>query len=452
MISKISKGRGFKGVIAYVSGKPGAEYIGGNVSENPKRAAREMGVLRRYSPCRSPVWHCSLSLSPEDKQLSNMEFLELAEKFLQKMGLENNQYTIYRHTDREHAHIHIICNRIGSNQNHVVWNAWQDIKRAREAKAELEAEFDLTPVPHNPRFATPEISRGEAEEARRKGVMPSKRYVAEAIAIAAGRSNVRDFVKSLNSQGVQVIPNISQSTGRMNGFSFLFGKRHYKGSQLRCSWKELSERLGYSPERDNAFLFSLVPEDKRSHKTEGARVQAPRQERTIYTSAEWHHMGGEKDSNYKRAYRMINSGYSLKDVAQELKLHNPTMSEQQLRRILYSSGKHWIENNRDKLAWAYNSRRRYIRFSQDPAIMLLQVLALLVGAAVKSILRGIEERHTTRKIDSLSQELREMRSYSEKKALKRLHMMMEQQEREREPERENLLLQHTREMSIERSR
>lgn len=450
MIAKITKGHGFKGVIAYVSGKHGAEYLGGNVAENPKLAAREMGLLRQYSCCRSPVWHCSLSLSPEDSPLSNMEFLVLAEKFLAKMELSGNQYTIYRHTDRQHSHIHIIANRIGSNPNHTVWNAWQDIKRAREAKAELEVEFNLISVPHNPQFAKPEITRGQREEAHRKGVMPSKQYVSEAIASAVQRGSVRDFVQSLKANGIEAIPNIS-STGKMNGFSFQFGKKHYKGSQLKCSWASLKDRIGYDAELDNEFLMSLLPKDKRLHKTETEREHPLRPKRTIYSYAEWLHMGGEKSSGCKRAYKMITDGYSLRDVALEIRLHTPNITEKQLQKVLQRAGELWIENNRNKLIWAHSSCKRYIRFSNDPAVMLLQVLALLVSAAVKAVIRGIEEHQAIRRMDNLSSELMAMRDYAEQKAIQRLHQL-ERQEREREPKRGNLLIRHAQEMSRERSR
>ena len=161
MISKINKGHGFKGVLRYVAGKEGAEFVAGNVSENPKQAAREMGVLRQYSTCKTPVWHCSLSLSPQDRNLSNTEFAELVEKFLQKMGLQNNQYCVWRHSDKAHSHIHIVANRICLSAKHEVWNSWQDVKRAREAKAELEAEFGLQQVAYNPQFGKPEIPRGQ---------------------------------------------------------------------------------------------------------------------------------------------------------------------------------------------------------------------------------------------------------------------------------------------------
>lgn len=446
MISKISKGRGFSGLLAYVSGKQGAEYITGNVSENPKQAAREMGILRQYSQCKTPVWHCSLSLSPQDRNLSNAEFAELAEKFLRKMGLENHQFAVYRHTDKEHAHIHIIVNRIGLDARHGTWNAWQDVTRARKAKAELEAQFNLIAVPHNPQFATPDISRGQREEARRKGVIPSKQYVAEAIASAIQRGNVRDFVQSLRVNGIEAIPNIS-STGKMNGFAFLFGGKRYKGAQLNCSWAILKERINYNPEQDNDFLYSLIPTEKRPATTKAVEPEEPpRRQYCIYSAREWEKMGGDKNSNYRRAYKMLDKGYSMKDVAQELRLQNSKLSDRQIEKILYNSGKFWVENNKNKLDWAYNKRRRSIRFSNDPAIMILEVLMLLIGAAVKSSLRNLEKHQTARRIENLSTELQKMANYAEERAERA-------QRREREREREgNPLLRHARELSLERPR
>lgn len=447
MISKISKGHGFSGLLSYVSAKSGAEFVAGNVSENPKQAAREMGALRQYSTCKTPVWHCSLSLSPKDRHLTDEEFAQLAEKFLRKMGIENNQYCVWRHNDTEHPHIHIVVNRIGIDGNHNIWNSWQDIRRAREAKLQLELEYGLQKVPYAPQFGKPEIPRGQAEEARRIGKIPDKKYIAEAILSATARGNVRDFVRTLKANGIEVIPNISKS-GRMNGFSFTFGRKHYKGSQLRCSWAELSKRLNYEPQKDNDFLYSLLPTEKQPSRA--AEPKEPRPQYCIYTAKEWELMGGAKNSNYRRAYRMINEGYSIRDVAQELRLQNPSMTEEQLKKILKRTGEFWIQNNRQKLEWAYNTRRRSIRFSNDPMIMLLQVLALLISAAIKASLKNIEEHQTAKRLESLSVELREMANYAENKALQRREQAYER-ERERE-ERENPLLRHAREISLERSR
>lgn len=406
MIAKISKGKGFRGVIVYISGKSGSVYITGNVSENPRRAVREMEALRRYSRCKTPVWHCSLSLSPEDRSLSDKEFADIAERFLKKMGLDGHQYTVYKHTDREHPHIHIVCNRIEIKPKHRVWNPWQDIKRAREAKTELEAEFNLQRVPHNPQFAHPEISRGEREEARRKKIIPSKQYVAECIAEAAAFGNLQDFIAYLQRQNIKAVPNIAK-TGRMNGFSFVCGDRHYKGSQVRCSWATLSTRLQFDPARDNRLLYSLTATAAKTESEEKLSKYC------IYSVQEWKQMGGIKDSNYKRAYKMLSNGYALRSVATEIRLQCPNISEQSLKKILTVSAQLWINNNRDKLSWAYSSRRRSFRFSQDPIVLIMEVLALLVIAAVCASINGLERHSARQRISNLSDELEKMYNHAE---------------------------------------
>ena len=231
----------------------------------------------------------------------------------------------------------------------------------------------------------------------------------------------------------------------MNGFSFVFGRRHYKGSQLRCSWASLREKINYS-EKDNEFLFSLVPEDK--HPAATPTAEPPRRQYCIYSLREWKKMGGEKQSDYRRAYRMINSGYSLRDVAAELRLQNPSMSDKKIEKILMSTGKYWIQNNQDRLNWAYNSRKRYIRFSNDPAVMLIEVLALLVSTAIRASIKNIEKHQTAKRIDGISQELKDMANYAENRALQRREQAYEREERERE----NPLLAHAREISAEMSR
>jgi hypothetical protein len=57
------------------------------------------------------VYHVSLSVSPSEK-LSEQKWIDIARTYLQGMEFQTNQYAIYRHTDREHDHIHIIASRI----------------------------------------------------------------------------------------------------------------------------------------------------------------------------------------------------------------------------------------------------------------------------------------------------------------------------------------------------
>ena len=79
--------------------------------------------------------------------------------------------------------------------------------------------------------------------------------------------------------------------------------------------------------------------------------------------------------------------------------------------------------------------------------MILEVLMLLIGAAVKSSLRNLEKYRTAQRIEDLSTELQKMANYAEERAER-----AQRREREYERERENPLLAHAREMSTEISR
>ena len=118
---------------------------------------------------------------------------------------------------------------------------------------------------------------------------------------------------------------------------------------------------------------------------------------------------------------------------------------------MYNSGKFWIENNRQKLSWAYRPRRSSIRFSSDPMIFLLEVLALLVMAALRAGLKGVEKHQTAKRIDGIGRELRDMAHYAEERAQKKREQAYEL-EREYERERENPLLSHARELSLSMER
>ncbi|MCH5238443.1 MAG: relaxase/mobilization nuclease domain-containing protein [Muribaculaceae bacterium] len=65
-----------------------------------------------------PVYHISLNFSKEDApKLSNELMVEIAGKFMEKMGIRNTQYIVCRHTDTEHPHMHIVANRVDNDGN-----------------------------------------------------------------------------------------------------------------------------------------------------------------------------------------------------------------------------------------------------------------------------------------------------------------------------------------------
>jgi hypothetical protein len=74
--------------------------------------AKEFGEVRNLRPkVGKAVLHVSLSAAPGE-HLSDEQWRQVATRYLQGMGLENNQYIVTRHLDTEHEHVHLLVNRI----------------------------------------------------------------------------------------------------------------------------------------------------------------------------------------------------------------------------------------------------------------------------------------------------------------------------------------------------
>ena len=122
MKAKISRGNGFRGLLAYVFG-PGdkekhgrADQIGGNApGKSPRQLASIFAVTRKLRPeVKNPVWHCSLSL-PRGERLSDERWEAVCARHLQNLAIDTDKHlwTVVRHTDTDHDHVHIIASRIG---------------------------------------------------------------------------------------------------------------------------------------------------------------------------------------------------------------------------------------------------------------------------------------------------------------------------------------------------
>lgn len=261
MKAKISKGSSFRGCLDYVTGKEGAERIGGTLAgKNAREMSREFSVARRLrEDVEKPVWHASLSL-PKGERLDSVKWQKVCAAFLTRMDIippEENQWTAWRHTDGEYDHVHIVVNRISFTG--AVWDAGLDVYKAISATRELEKSFGLTITPgrENKRFAEPSLKRGEVEKALREQKAPAKVRVSDAVKLSLeGKPNPETFVRRLEEYGIEAVPNIA-STGRMNGFSFAVDGIAVKGSDVGAAWKYLQEAMDYDIQRDRQFLFDL---------------------------------------------------------------------------------------------------------------------------------------------------------------------------------------------------
>ena len=234
-MGKVSRGKGFLGVLKYNLGKGKGEIIGGTMGGNDvlslAQEFKEVAALR--SDIEKPVWHQALRL-PEGEVISKEKFTSIAEAYMKKMGLENHQYVLILDNLKQGQHVHIVANRIaiggslylGKNEN----------LASSRICGELEAEFDLLRTKQSKsskKRAKAKPKKNEIEKALRTGEKPLKIQIQDIIdQILTKRMTLEQFKIELNDFGVQMIATTNKNG--LVGFRFALNDTDiwFKGSQL----------------------------------------------------------------------------------------------------------------------------------------------------------------------------------------------------------------------------
>ena len=267
MIAKLIKGRGFRGALEYALRKDKGVLLDTNMGgDNPRTLAREFGQVRALrSEISRPVQHTSLALPPGET-LTNDQWKNVAQRYLNDMGFVNNQYVIAKHTDAGHDHIHILVNRI-SIEGKLVSDS-KDYQRQETIMRQLENEYGLTPVKPSKEATRRRPTKGELEHALRTGAPSTKMMLQKLVDKALeGQPELSAFTAKLEAAGVTISPNIA-STGRISGISFTLNNTTMKGSDLGrgYTWAGLQKRgLAYEQIRITG------PRDRATYSTPTAR-------------------------------------------------------------------------------------------------------------------------------------------------------------------------------------
>lgn len=267
-MQKISRGKGFGGVLRYAAQGEKKElghgrFLGGTMAG---RDEKELGIEFRIGASHrpdvsKPVWHSSLRM-PKNEDVSDQKWIEIGFRYMEKMGweLEKSQFCIWKHDDDEH--IHIIANRVLSDGK-LFYGQNENLQSTRVI-GELEHEFGLTVtkgvnVDERGRVVMPERSspkKAELEKALRLEEKPPRMVLQAALdAAMVGRPTVTAFVEALEASGVEVYPNVA-STGRVSGLAFGYGGLRFSGSELgaRYKWGSLIKEVSYDEARDGPEL------------------------------------------------------------------------------------------------------------------------------------------------------------------------------------------------------
>ena len=146
MIGKQTKGTSFSGCVCYVlkEGKSKLlEAVG--VDGTPEQMAEQFELQSLLNDkVKNIVGHTSLNFSPEDSERLKHDdalMLQIAHDYMKLMGIQNTQYIVARHIDREHPHCHIVFNRVDNDGKPI--SDKNDFRRNEKVCKMLTAKYRL---------------------------------------------------------------------------------------------------------------------------------------------------------------------------------------------------------------------------------------------------------------------------------------------------------------------
>ena len=274
MIGKQIKGRSFRGLLNYLEENSKAEIVGGNMSgQNAIQLSKEFRLSRLlYPEVERAVYHCSLSLPPGE-HLDNETWNEITSKYLSGMGFDSNQYVVYRHSDKDHDHIHIVASRIRLDDSKVVHDGW-DYVRSENLIRQLEKEYGLEQAPSSREKKENNLSTGQLRRIEREQAeyemgkrdsppeLPVKKQLQITINKAIESSDsMPELMKKLLLENVSVRCEFTR-TGKPKGISYGMNGIAFSGTKLGKGYTfpglQKYESIKYNSKTDKELIINMM--------------------------------------------------------------------------------------------------------------------------------------------------------------------------------------------------
>lgn len=165
------------------------------------------------------VWHCSLSLSPEEAALGDEVWGRIAADFMNEMGFTGTdgkapcRWVAIHHGSAKNGgdHIHIAANIV--REDGTKWSPWYDQKRAQRACNTLEHRYGLSVLESRERQRGSRCDSAAAQNApARAGASRTDRAILEERLRTAATSahSEADFVRRARRLGVRMHPRFAR--------------------------------------------------------------------------------------------------------------------------------------------------------------------------------------------------------------------------------------------------
>jgi len=154
MIAKIGRSANLYGALAYnqlkVENEKGEILYGNKIIETASGNYSVAQLAQSFTPylianrnTEKHTLHISLNPDPKDK-VSDDRFMEMADAYMQEMGYGQQPYVVFKHTDIDRSHIHIVSVCV-DEQGKKISDSYEKM-RSMNACRELERKYGLIPA------------------------------------------------------------------------------------------------------------------------------------------------------------------------------------------------------------------------------------------------------------------------------------------------------------------
>ncbi|WP_160069106.1 conjugal transfer protein MobB [Sphingobacterium bovisgrunnientis] len=167
MISKIRRGENLYGALAYnnlkVEKENGQILFTNKIIETPNGVYSVAQLTQAFEPylianrnTEKHTLHISLNPDPKD-QVSDDKFREMAQEYMQEMGYSEQPFIVFKHTDIDRSHIHIVSVCVDENGKKI--SDKFEKMRSMNLCRELERKHNLIPATDKERKQKDKIFR-----------------------------------------------------------------------------------------------------------------------------------------------------------------------------------------------------------------------------------------------------------------------------------------------------
>lgn len=262
MIGKQTKGTSFGVCVSYVLKEEKSKLLEAvGVEGTPEQMTEQFELQSLLNDkVKNIVRHTSLNFSPEDSERLKYDdelMLQIAHDYMKLMGIENTQYIIARHIDREHPHCHIVFNRVDNDGKTI--SDKNDFRRNEKVCKMLTAKYRL-------HFAN---GKDHIKEERLRPYDRAKYEIYKALKEELSQvQNWADLKDALADRDIDMKFKVSRTTREIQGVKFEYNGFSFSSSKIsrEFSYLNIDNRL---EENACASLFESPKQESR-HKEENA--------------------------------------------------------------------------------------------------------------------------------------------------------------------------------------